>query len=247
MSTFDQYSYVVKLILIGDSGVGKTSLLQRFLHGRYNPDTASTIGVEFGSAIENFEINGHGDTIKMQIWDTGGSEKFRAIATSYYRGTAGVVLVFDLQDRGTFLNAQQEWYAGFVRECVNGEAVKIVLVGTKFDLSNLCPFEDEVLKFANKINAKFIKTSSSNNYQCADPFLTLTRMIYSSIIEESILGNRVAGVNYCEKRFYKGVGAGECILHSSPNYSNRIVFDDNRVALIADRKVRERPGGRCRC
>lgn len=249
MTTFDHYSYVVKLILIGDSGVGKTSLLQRYLHNTFNYDTPSTIGVEFGTAVENYDVEGYSDTIKMQIWDTGGSEKFRSIATSYYRGTAGVLLVFDSQCRDTFLNAQ-EWYSGLLQHCMNGDMIKVVLVGTKCDGEpRICSFEDEVLKFASKINAKFIKTSSSENYQCSEPFFVLTKMIYNRIIEESVLGNRVTGVNYNRERFYKGVAIGPCILHTSQDYVNRVVFNDDQVSLVADKKLRRNGGGggRCRC
>lgn len=92
--------------MIGDSGVGKTNLLSRFVDNTFNVDSKPTIGVEFATKTINLE----GKTIKNQIWDTAGQERFRAITNAYYRGAIGAIIAFDLTKLKTFENVQK-WLA----------------------------------------------------------------------------------------------------------------------------------------
>lgn len=92
------YSYLFKMIIIGDTGVGKSCLLLQFTDQKFRNDHDLTIGVEFGSR----KIMIEGQDIKLQIWDTAGSESFRSITRSYYRGAAGALLVFDITRRESF-------------------------------------------------------------------------------------------------------------------------------------------------
>ena len=96
-------SYLFKMVLIGDSGVGKTNLASRFAHNEFHADSKATIGVEFRS--KTIEIDGK--EIKAQIWDTSGQERYRAVTSVYYRGALGALLVYDVSRRATFENVQQ--------------------------------------------------------------------------------------------------------------------------------------------
>ena len=98
-----EYDYLFKLLLIGDSGVGKSCLLLRFADDTYTESYISTIGVDF--KIRTIELDGK--TIKLQIWDTAGQERFRTLTSSYYRGCHGIILVFDVNERSSFDNLKQ--------------------------------------------------------------------------------------------------------------------------------------------
>ena len=93
------YDLVYKIVLVGDTGVGKTNLLTRFSKNEFNLESRATIGVEFATRTITTET---GDVIKAQIWDTAGQERYRAIASSYYRGAAGALLVYDITKKSSF-------------------------------------------------------------------------------------------------------------------------------------------------
>ncbi|KAG0495115.1 hypothetical protein HPP92_006109 [Vanilla planifolia] len=99
----DDYDYLFKLVLIGDSGVGKSNLLSRFTRNEFNLESRSTIGVEFATR----SLNVDGRIIKAQIWDTAGQERYRAITSAYYRGAVGALLVYDVTRRPTFENVER--------------------------------------------------------------------------------------------------------------------------------------------
>ena len=92
----DSYDYLFKIVLIGDSSVGKSNLLSRFTRNEFHIDSKSTIGVEF--ATKTIEVDGK--RVKAQIWDTAGQERYRAITSAYYRGAVGALLVYDISKRG---------------------------------------------------------------------------------------------------------------------------------------------------
>lgn len=122
------WDYILKFILIGDSSVGKSSLLVRLTDDRFLADPDPTIGVEFGSHLIRLD---NGETVKVQVWDTAGSESFRSITRSYYRGAAGALLVYDITHRASFLNVQS--WLDDVRTHAE-EKVSVVLVGNMYDL-----------------------------------------------------------------------------------------------------------------
>ncbi|VAH15616.1 unnamed protein product [Triticum turgidum subsp. durum] len=98
-----EYSYLFKMVLIGDSGVGKSNILSRFTRNHFSLDSKSTIGVEFATKSLQME----GKTIKAQIWDTAGQERYRAITSAYYRGAVGALLVYDITKKQSFDNVNR--------------------------------------------------------------------------------------------------------------------------------------------
>lgn len=115
------------MVLIGDSGVGKSSLLSRFTRNEFNLESKSTIGVEF--ATRSIEVDGK--TIKAQIWDTAGQERFHTITTSYYRGAMGIMLVYDITNEKTFDDIVK-WLRN-IDEHANEDVEKMIL-GNKCDM-----------------------------------------------------------------------------------------------------------------
>lgn len=95
----ESYDFIFKIVLLGDSGVGKSNLVFRFTKNEFNKDSKSTIGVEFATKTVQIDDN---KLVKAQIWDTAGQERYRSIASSYYRGAVGALLVYDVTDRNSF-------------------------------------------------------------------------------------------------------------------------------------------------
>uniref|UniRef100_A0A452UGL0 Ras-related protein Rab-25 n=1 Tax=Ursus maritimus TaxID=29073 RepID=A0A452UGL0_URSMA len=118
------------VVLIGDSGVGKSNLLSRFTRNEFNLESKSTIGVEF--ATRSIQVDGK--TIKAQIWDTAGQERYRAITSAYYRGAVGALLVYDIAKHLTYENVER-WLKE-LRDHADSNIV-IMLVGNKSDLRHL--------------------------------------------------------------------------------------------------------------
>ncbi|KAI9917950.1 hypothetical protein PsorP6_012602 [Peronosclerospora sorghi] len=150
----DEYDYLFKIVLIGDSGVGKSNLLSRFTRNEFNLESKSTIGVEFATK----SIVAEGKTIKAQIWDTAGQERYRAITSAYYRGAVGALLVYDITKHGTFENVER-WLKE-LRDHADANTV-IMLVGNKSDLRHLRAVStEEAMAFSEKNNLAFIETSA---------------------------------------------------------------------------------------
>ncbi len=123
------FEYLFKYIIIGDSNVGKSCIVQRFIEGEFNPGLENTIGVEFGAK----EIKIDNKLVKLQIWDTAGQEAFQSITRSYYRSAAGALLCYDITNKGSFDNVRN-WLME-ARQNGNNEMV-ICLVGNKTDMAS---------------------------------------------------------------------------------------------------------------
>ncbi|TAQ86415.1 hypothetical protein B7494_g5267 [Chlorociboria aeruginascens] len=150
----DEYDFLFKVVLIGDSGVGKSNLLSRFTRNEFNLDSKSTIGVEF--ATRSIQVDAK--TIKAQIWDTAGQERYRAITSAYYRGAVGALLVYDISKHQTYENVTR-WLKE-LRDHADANIV-IMLVGNKSDLRHLRAVPTEEAKaFASENNLSFIETSA---------------------------------------------------------------------------------------
>uniref|UniRef100_A0A7R9WWN1 Uncharacterized protein n=1 Tax=Craspedostauros australis TaxID=1486917 RepID=A0A7R9WWN1_9STRA len=166
-----EYDYLFKLLLIGDSGVGKSCLLLRFADDTYTESYISTIGVDF--KIRTIELDGK--TIKLQIWDTAGQERFRTITSSYYRGAHGIIVVYDVTDNESFNNVKQ-WLHEIDRYAA--ENVNKLLVGNKSDLTAKRVVSTEQGKeFAESLGIEFLETSAKTADNVEQAFLTMASQI----------------------------------------------------------------------
>ncbi|XP_065063745.1 ras-related protein Rab-11A-like [Rhopilema esculentum] len=176
----DEYDYLFKIVLIGDSGVGKSNLLSRFTRNEFNLESKSTIGVEF--ATRSIQIGGK--TIKAQIWDTAGQERYRAITSAYYRGAVGALLVYDIAKHITYENIER-WLKE-LRDHADSNIV-IMTVGNKSDLRHLRAVPTEEAKaFAEKHGLSFIETSALDSTNVEMAFRNILEEIYHIVSQKQI-------------------------------------------------------------
>lgn len=170
--------YLFKFILIGASGVGKTCLMNRFTDEIYENEQQYTIGVDF--KIKTILLDGL--EVKIHIWDTAGQEKFRAIISNYYRGAHGILVVFDMTNKESFMSLN-DWIKE-VRKNTK-ENVEMLILGNKIDNeTEICVSDEEIEKFLadNDINKDcFIKTSAKEDVKVNYAFETLTRKLVEKV------------------------------------------------------------------
>ena len=168
----DSYSPIYKVILVGDSGVGKTCLLSMYVKG-FCEQTIPTIAVEFCTKeIELYD----GTKIKVQLWDTAGQERFKSLAMTYYRKAFGILLLFDVTKKSSFIACKN--YLEEVRNNSDKKCV-IYLVGNKTDLENEREItKEEAENFARIENIKYIETSAVKNMKVNEAFTSLLNNIY---------------------------------------------------------------------
>ncbi|KAG7319942.1 hypothetical protein KOW79_017085 [Hemibagrus wyckioides] len=159
----DDVLTTLKILIIGESGVGKSSLLLRFTDDTFDPELAATIGVDF--KVKTIAVDGN--RAKLAIWDTAGQERFRTLTPSYYRGAQGVILVYDVTKRDSFTKLEN-WLNELETYCTRNDLVKM-LVGNKIDKDNREVDRNEGLKFARKHSMLFIEASAKtrDGVQCA--------------------------------------------------------------------------------
>jgi Ras-related protein Rab-1A len=187
MSMYEtDYDYLFKIILIGDSGIGKSAILFRFADDIYNESYISTIGVDF--KIKTIFINGK--VTKLQIWDTAGQERFRTITTSYYRGSHIIFLCYDITDRESFNNLEM-WEKEIKK--YGSPNVKVVLCGTKNDLSNKRQISyEEGKNYASKHNYDFYETSAKNNQGIDELFEKSSELLMNDFLIQLNKKNKIA-------------------------------------------------------
>jgi len=172
--------YLFKVVLIGDSAVGKSNLLSRYARNEFNLNSKATIGVEFQT--QSMEIDGK--EIKAQIWDTAGQERFRAVTSAYYRGAVGALIVYDISRKATFENVGR-WLDEL--RVHSDASVVVMLVGNKCDLENIREVtKEEATAFAQKENLSFIETSAMNATNVVDAFQTVVKEIYRLVSKKSL-------------------------------------------------------------
>ncbi|XP_063048418.1 ras-related protein Rab-42a [Engraulis encrasicolus] len=172
------WQYQFRIILLGDSTVGKSSLLKRFTDGIYSDVADPTVGVDFYARSVDIEP---GVKIKLQLWDTAGQERFRSITTSYYRNSVGGLLVFDLTNRKTFEHVR-EWHRE-VSEHILPHHMVYILVGHKSDLvdprggAGRKVTREEAEQLAAELGIRYVETSAKQNSNVDRAFELLTRDI----------------------------------------------------------------------
>lgn len=176
----DDYDYLFKVVLIGDSGVGKSNLLSRFTRNEFSLESKSTIGVEFATR----SINVDGKMIKAQIWDTAGQERYRAITSAYYRGAVGALLVYDITRHVTFENVER-WLKE-LRDHTEHNIV-VMLVGNKSDLRHLRAVSTEDAQtFAEREGLYFIETSALESTNVENAFKQVLTQIYRIVSKKAL-------------------------------------------------------------
>lgn len=175
-----EYDYLLKLLLIGDSGVGKSCLLLRFADDSYSESYISTIGVDF--KIRTMTVDDR--TVKLQIWDTAGQERFRTITSSYYRGAHGIMVVYDCTDRASFTNLTA-WMEEISR--YGSPGVCKLLIGNKADLGERKEVtESEGKELAEKLGLDFLETSAKTGRNVEEAFRKLAKEIKNKIGPEQL-------------------------------------------------------------
>ena len=154
MTNNDNYDLILKLVLIGDSGVGKTNILSRYNNNEFSLATQPTVGVEFGNKI----IKKENKSIKLQLWDTAGQERYKAITNAFYKGSKGAFVVYDITRKSSFLNIDN--WIGELK--TNGsDDILIILVGNKTDLEDKREVStDDGEKKAKQYGIAFCETSA---------------------------------------------------------------------------------------
>lgn len=164
------YDHLFKLLIIGDSGVGKSSLLIRFSDNTFSGSYITTIGVDF--KIRTVVIGG--ERVKLQIWDTAGQERFRTITNTYYRGTHGVIVVYDVTNGESFANVKR-WLQEIDSNC---EVVNKVLVGNKNDdPQRKVVLTEDAQRFAEQMGIQLYETSAKDNLNVEEMFLAITEKV----------------------------------------------------------------------
>ncbi|KAI3371299.1 hypothetical protein L3Q82_023919 [Scortum barcoo] len=183
------YDYLFKLLLIGDSGVGKTCLLFRFSEDSFNTTFISTIGIDF--KIRTIELDGK--RVKLQIWDTAGQERFRTITTAYYRGAMGIMLVYDICNEKSFENIKN-WIRN-IEEHASSDVEKMIL-GNKCDMTDRRQVsKDRGEKLAIDYGVKFMETSAKSSYMVEEAFYTMGRDILHNLSSKTVSGSKVLIIN----------------------------------------------------
>jgi len=196
-----QYDLLIKLLLIGDSGVGKSCILIRFADDSFSPSFITTIGIDF--KIRTVEIEGK--QIKLQIWDTAGQERFKTITTAYYRGAMGILLVYDVTSEASFANVNS-WMSAIQQHA--SDSVNRVLIGNKADTTGSIAEQRVVStergqELAAEYGIKFFETSAKNNINVEEAFNTIAVDIKHRL-DSNALAQTNASVKLNSSREQKG-------------------------------------------
>ena len=178
MSEKKDYKYLFKILILGDSFVGKTNMLKRFLHNDFDSTNKETVGVEFDSKNITLGENGKEEIVKAQIWDTAGQERYRSLTKAYYKGAKGALLVYDITRRVTFENIDN-W---LIDLRTNGDKdILIILIGNKSDLEDKREVsKDEAETKAEQYNTAFLETSAKSGDNITKGFMELIEQIYKA-------------------------------------------------------------------
>ena len=178
-----EYEYIFKIILIGSSGVGKSSLIQRYTQKTFEDVYDCTIGVDFFT--KTIDVNGK--TVKLQIWDTAGTEKYRSITSSYYRGSHCALIVFDLTSKDSF-ESLPTWIENYYKNCNQEFDKNVILVGNKIDLSEKRDVTQEKINdFIKLNNLVYFETSAKTGENVDESF----QYIAQKLMEEQELKEKL--------------------------------------------------------
>ena len=167
----EEYDFIFKVLLLGNSDVGKSSMLLRFVDSVWNDAFTPTIGVDF--KVKTLEINNK--RVKMQIWDTAGQERFRTVVSTYFRGAHGILLLYDVTNKDSFKNLEN-WLIEIEKN--SNQKVLKILIGNKCDLTEDREITtEEGQTFANRNGMEFMETSAKMNTNVSEAFTTLGKLM----------------------------------------------------------------------
>jgi Ras-related protein Rab-1A len=168
----EQHDHAFKVIIIGNSCIGKSSILLNFTDGIFDENFITTIGVDF--RVRNFDIDGK--KVKIHFFDSGGQDRFRSITSSYYRGSHGIILMYDVSDKESFEDVVPIWMNDIKLNCE--EKVSILLVGNKCDLENRKISFEQGKELAETLGIDFIETSAKKSINVKDAFERIATLLY---------------------------------------------------------------------
>ena len=175
---YEQEDYKIKIIVVGDSGVGKTNLINRFASDKFDINSKATIGVEF--VYKTLKINK--EVIKVEVWDTAGQERYRAITSSYYKGAKGAIIVYDITNEDSFNNVES-WMNEVTKK--GKTDMQFLLVGNKKDLINDRKVtEQKGIDKAKELNMNLFEASALEKTNVNEAFNYLVKEIYLNIRKE---------------------------------------------------------------
>ena len=194
------FNYLLKYVIIGDSGVGKSNILLRYINDTFSEEFKATVGVEFGA--KNLQVNGR--IYRIQIWDTAGQENFRSIARAYYKNSVCACIVYDITNRNSF-NSIQSWIDDCTKQ--TPKTILYILIGNKNDLKDRREVQyEEGAEFAKKRNMIFLETSAKTGNNINSIFDKTVNQIDKNIIDNIYdLSNENCGIR-------QGIRAGSFVL-----------------------------------
>ena len=167
--------FKLKIVVVGDSGVGKTNLIKRFISNEFSENFKATIGVEFMS--KTYRINKH--LFKVEIWDTAGQERYKSITAVYYKGAKGALLVYDITDKNTFDNIDK-WMLEIKDK--TSKDIKLMIIGNKIDLKdNREVKNEEAMKKAESLRIPLMEASALDATNVKEAFCDLLKEIYKDM------------------------------------------------------------------
>ena len=176
----ESYEIMVKVVLVGDSGVGKTNIMSKYLKNQFREDSKATVGVEFGS--KQFSVEGH--QIKAQIWDTAGQERYKAITSAYYKGAKGAFIVYDITRKNTF-ETVNKWVSDITTAA--DKKITLILIGNKNDLEDQRQVTKEVgEEKAKELGLAFMETSACSGENLDKAFQMMINEIYKKYQEDVV-------------------------------------------------------------
>jgi len=176
----DNYEMMIKVVLVGDSSVGKTNIMSKYLKNEFHEDSKATVGVEFGS--KQFTIEGH--VIKAQIWDTAGQERYKSITSAYYKGAKGAFVVYDITRKNSF-DSVDKWINDLGSTA--DKKLTILLIGNKCDLEDQRQVtKEQGQEKASSLNVAFLETSALSGANLDKAFETMLNEVYKKCHDDLI-------------------------------------------------------------
>ena len=174
-SNSQKENYKFKVVVVGDSGVGKTNLIKRFINNEFKSDSKATVGVEILS--KNFIINN--EIFKIEIWDTAGQERYKSITTAYYKGAKGAMIIYDVTNQNSFNNVDK-WFNEIKDKA--SKNINLIMIGNKTDLDDkkVVSSEDSLDK-AKNFDIPVMETSALNASNVKEAFYLILKEMYKSV------------------------------------------------------------------